>query len=133
MSGSEKLNKFLDKTKVFYLSTIDGDKPRCRPLGFKFYENDKVYYGVGDFKDVYKQLLKNPNCEIVAYDGGKDWLRLSGKAVFEKDFVIADKMMAPHTELKEMYAKNGWKYMAFHIEGTCEIIDLMKIIETFQV
>ena len=133
MSGSEKINKFLDKSKVFYLSTIDGDKPRCRPLGAKLYENDKVYLAVGDFKNVYKQLLKNPNCELIAYDGGKNWLRLNGKAVFEKDFVIADKMMASNPQLKELYAKNGWKSMAFHIEGTCEIIDLMKPVETFQV
>ena len=42
MSNSEKVFKFLDEAKVFYLSTIDGEKPRCRPLGFKSMKNDKV-------------------------------------------------------------------------------------------
>ena len=133
MSGSEKIHKFLLKTKVFYLSTIDGDKPRCRPLGAQHYENDKLYFAVGDFKNVYKQLLKNPNCELVAYDGEKSWLRLNGKAVFEKDFVLAEKMMAKSPQIKEAYEKNGWKSMVFHIEGTCEIIEMMKTVDKFQV
>ena len=78
----EKIKNFLDKSKVFYLSTIDGERPRCRPLGTYYYENDKVYFAVGNFKEVYKQLCKDPNCELVSFDGKKQWIRIKGKAVF---------------------------------------------------
>ena len=134
MSNAEKVFKFLDEAKVFYLSTVDGDKPRCRPLGFKSMKNDKVYFGVGTFKNVCKQLEKNPNCELVALKG-MEWIRINGKAVLEKDFALADEFLAEekNKHLKEMYEKNNWKLMIFHIEGTVEIIKMMKAAETFEI
>ena len=132
MSNSEKVHKFLDEAKVFYLSTIDGDKPRCRPLGLHSLINDKEYFGVGQFKNVYKQLEKNPNCELVGLKGG-EWIRINGKAVFEKDFVLADKILNDNKHLKEMYEKNGWKLMIFHIEGKVEIIKMMNATDTFEI
>ena len=33
MSNSEKVNKFIDEAKVFYLATVEDDKPHVRPLG----------------------------------------------------------------------------------------------------
>ena len=132
MSHSEKIQKFLDEAKVFYLSTIDGDKPRCRPLGLHYLQNDKIYYGVGGFKEVYHQLEKNPNCELVALKDG-EWIRINGKAVFEKDFVLSEKMLNDNPHLKEMYAKNNWKLMVFHIEGTAEFRNLMTTTEKFEI
>ena len=132
MSNSEKIQKFLDEAKVFYLSTVDGDKPKCRPLGLHHLANDKVYYGIGGFKDVYHQLEKNPNCELVALKGG-EWIRISGKAVFEKDFVLAEKMLNDNQHLKELYAKNNWKLMVFHIEGSVEIRNIMTTTDKFDI
>ena len=132
MSNSEKIHKFLDEAKVFYLSTIDGDRPRCRPLGLHSLRDGKEYFGVGQFKEVYKQLEKNPNCELVALVKG-EWIRINGKAVFEKDFVLAEQILEENKHLKEMYEKNGWKLMIFHIEGKVEIIKMMKTAETFDI
>ena len=132
MSNSEKVHKFLDEAKVFYLSTIDGDKPRCRPLGLHYLQNDKIYFGVGGFKEVYHQLEKNPNCELVALKG-MEWIRINGKAVFEKDFVLSEKMLNDNPHLKEMYAKNNWKLMVFHIEGNVEFRKIMTTTEKFEI
>ena len=132
MSNSEKVHKFLDEAKVFYLSTIDGDKPRCRPLGLHYLQNDKIYFGVGGFKEVYHQLEKNPNCELVALKDG-EWIRINGKAVFEKDFVLSEKMLNDNPHLKEMYAKNNWKLMVFHIEGNVEFRKIMTTTEKFEI
>ena len=132
MSNSEKVHKFLEETKVFYLSTVDGDKPRCRPLGLHKYINDKVYFGIGGFKDVYKQLEKNPNCEVVSLKGS-EWIRINGKAVFEKDNAIGEKMLAESPHIKELYEKNNWKMMVFHIEGTVEIRKVMTTTESFEI
>ena len=121
MSNSEKVCKFLDESKIFYLATVEGDKPHVRPLGSHKLVNDKLYFLVGDFKNVYKQLLANPNCELVSVkNGGAEWLRISGKVIFEKDFIISDQMMNDSPDLKALYAKNGWKSMTFHIEGHVE-------------
>ena len=132
MSKSEKIHKFLDEAKVYYLSTIDGDKPRCRPLGVHLHQNDKIYFGVGGYKEVYQQLEKNPNCELVALKG-VEWIRINGKAIFEKDFVLSEKILSNNPHLKELYAKNNWKLMVFHIEGTAEFINMMSTTEKFEI
>ena len=133
MSNSEKVCKFIDEAKVFYLATIEEDKPHVRPLGSHKLINDKVYFLVGDFKNVYKQLLKNPNCELVASKATGEWMRISGKAIFEKDFTISDSMLNDNKNIKELYEKNGWKAMVFHIEGKVEIIKIMTCEEKFDI
>jgi UDP-N-acetylglucosamine/UDP-N-acetylgalactosamine diphosphorylase len=45
----------------------------------------KEMFGVGDFKDVYKQLVANPKVEIVAEKPDGHWMRYTGKAVFDTD------------------------------------------------
>ena len=85
-------------------------------------------------KNVCKQLEKNPTCEIVALKG-MEWIRINGKAVLEKDFALADEFLGQekNKHLKEMYEKNNWKLMIFHIEGTVEIIKMMKAADTFEI
>ena len=52
---------FLKKCGVFYLATVDGDKPRVRPFGAINIFEDKLYFQTGKIKDVSKQLDINPN------------------------------------------------------------------------
>ena len=133
MSNSEKAFKFIDEAKVFYLATVEDDKPHVRPLGAHKLFDGKLYFLVGDFKNVYKQLLKNCNCELVASKATGEWIRISGKAIFETDFKKSDEMMSGNKNLKELYEKNGWKAMVFHIEGKVEIINIMTTVETFEI
>ena len=133
MSNSEKVCKFLDEAKMFYLATVEGDKPHVRPLGSHKLIDGKLYFLVGNFKNVYKQLTTNTNCELVACKPDMEWIRISGKAIFEKDFTISDNMMNDNKNLKELYEKNGWKAMVFHIEGNVEIIKIMNCVEKFDI
>ena len=77
---SQKIEQFLNDAGVFYFATIDGDRPRLRPFGFHMLVDDTVYFGLGTFKDVYKQIQANPNVEVCA-TCGDTFLRLWGKAV----------------------------------------------------
>ena len=56
-----KIVEFLNDTKIFYLSTIDGDKPRVRPFGAVMEKEGKIYFCTNNQKDVYRQMQKNPN------------------------------------------------------------------------
>ena len=58
-----KVNDFISEAGVFYLATVDGDQPKVRPLGAHMEMDGKLLFGVGDFKDVYKQMLANPQLE----------------------------------------------------------------------
>ena len=69
-----KVHDFLNEAGVFFLATVDGDQPRLRPLGFHMEMEGKEMFGVGDFKDVYKQLTANPKVEIVACKPEMPWL-----------------------------------------------------------
>ncbi len=120
----EVIDDFLTKAKVFILGTTDGDQPRMRVLGLKIKLDDKLYFAVGTFKDVYKQLQANPKCEIVA-SVGMDFLRWDGKAVFTKDarlMPIVENMMP---QLVEMYKQMGWELGFFTLEGgSAEIVNV---------
>ena len=117
-----KSNDYLTEAGVFFLATGDGDRPRLRPLGAHLEMDGKVLFGVGDFKDVYRQLLKNPNAEIVACKKNGHWLRYSGRAVFETDEKYADAILAMLPDLKNVYnEETGHKMMVFRLEDAAAL------------
>ena len=117
-----KLNEFLTEAGVFFLATADGDQPKIRPLGAHMEIDGKEIFGVGDFKDVYKQLAANPKTEIVACKPDGKWLRYTGKAVFETDPKYAAAMLEGLPEVKKLYEANpGYKMMTFHIEDATAV------------
>lgn len=112
-----KINDFLTEAGVFFLATVDGDKPRLRPLGAHLELDGKILFGIGDFKNVYKQMLINPYVEIVACKQDGHWMRYTGKAVFETDDKAANTMLEAMPHLKNVYnEQTGHKMMCFHIE-----------------
>ncbi len=122
-----KLNDFLTEAGVFYLATADGNQPKVRPLGAHFEMDGKVLFGIGDFKEVYKQLIANPLTEIVAANKEGKWLRYTGKAVFGTDEKYAKAALDAMPDLKNIYNETtGHKMMMFHLEdATAVIIPMM--------
>ena len=80
MEGIEKVCQFLDEAHVYYLATVEGEQPRCRPFGTSLLYDGKLYIQTGKVKDVSKQIAVNPKVEICAFNGGK-WLRVAGELV----------------------------------------------------
>ena len=132
MSNIEKVNEILTKAEVFYLSTVDGDKPKVRPLGFHLLEGDKIYFGVGTFKAVYKQMEANPNVEIAAWDG-EHFLRYFGVANLDKNEEIVEKAFELMPDIAEAYKANGWEMGIFFLDkATAEIRNMMEVEETYE-
>lgn len=118
-----KLNDFLTEAGVFFLATTDGKQAKLRPLGAHVEMDGKVIFSVGDFKDVYKQLTTNPLVEIAACKPNGEWLRYTGKAVFETDSKYVDATLDAIPNLKDVYnEKTGHKLMAFHLEDAKAVI-----------
>lgn len=122
-----KINDFLNEAGTFFLATVDGNQPKLRPLGLHFEMDGKVLFGIGDFKDVYKQLQANPLTEIVACKTNAHWMRYTGKAVFETDPKYAEAALEGAPYLKNIYnEQTGYKMAVFHIEdATCVDIAMM--------
>ena len=116
-----KIKDFLASTGVFFMATVDGDQPKLRPLGAFIEDGDKLVFGVGDFKNVYRQMLANPRVEIVACKPDGHWLRYTGKAVFETDGKYAEQMIRD-SHLEAIYnEQTGNKLMTFRLEDATAV------------
>lgn len=133
MSNIEKVENYLKECPVFFLTTVDDDKPKCRPIAFHLLLNGNIYFGVGTFKDVYHQMTKNPNIEICAQKE-KGFLRYYGEAVFEADDTIANMVLDNAPAMKKIYnEKTGYKLGIFHLEkATAEFRSMMGIQEKIE-
>lgn len=133
MSNVAKVSEFLDRAKTFYFLTTDGDQPKGRPFGFHLLVDDKLYFGCGTFKNVFKQLTANPKVEVLAVDKG-EFLRYDGVARTVKDDALISKVREAMPQIMALYDKNGWEMGLFYLEnGHAEIRGMMDLKEEFDV
>ncbi len=133
MSNVTKVSDFLDQAKTFYFLTTDGDQPKGRPFGFHMVVEDKIYFGCGTFKNVFKQLTANPHVEVLAVNGG-EFMRYDGMAKVVKDDALIEKVREIMPQIMEMYDKNGWEMGLFYLEnGHAEIRGMLELKEEFDV
>lgn len=133
MSNAAKVSEFLDRAKIFYFLTTDGDQPKGRPFGFRMLVDDKLYFGCGTFKNVFKQLTANPKVEVLAV-AGDDFMRYDGTAKVVKDDALLAKVREAMPGIMAMYDKNGWEMGLFYLEnGHAEIRGMMDLKEEFDV
>ena len=133
MTNTEKISAFLDKANIFFFLTTDGDQHRGRPFGLRVLVDDKLYFGCGTFKNVFRQLTANPKVEVLALSGG-EFLRYDGTVKIVKDEAILAKVREARPQIMEMYDKNGWEMGVFCLEnGHAEIRGMMDLKEEFDV
>lgn len=132
MKSIEKIQQFLSDVPVVYLTTVDGSKPKCRPIGLHLLIGDRLYFGIGTFKEVYRQMQANPNVELCVCKG-REFLRYYGKVVFETDDKIADAAVSSSPILQQIYHEStGKKLGIFHLENaTAEFRTMTGIRESF--
>ena len=83
--------EFLKKrTQVNYVSTINGNKPSCRPFGDPILFDNKIYVLTSKQKNVSKQIAINNNVCIVAYDE-KNWIRINCQLIDDSNNIDAKK------------------------------------------
>lgn len=89
-----KVYDFLKECGVFYVLTINGDFPAGRPFGAVMEYEGSLYFSTADMKDVYNQLHKHSEMQIVALrPGTREWIRISGKALECTDLTIKEEMI----------------------------------------
>ena len=133
MSNAAKVHEFLNKAQTFYFLTTDGDQPKGRPFGFHLLDGDKLYFGCGTFKNVFRQLTENPRVEVLAVNDG-EFMRYDGTVKIVKDEALLEKVRAAAPQIMDMYDKNGWEMGLFYLEnGHAEIRGMMDLKEEFDV
>ena len=127
MTNLEKVDAFLDKAHIFYFLTTDGDQPRGRPFGLRILDGDRLYFGCGTFKNVFKQLTANPKVEVLAINGG-EFLRYDGTVKIVKDDALLSKVREAMPQIMALYDKNGWEMGLFCLEnGHAEIRGMLDL------
>lgn len=123
MEGLEKVCAFLEKTKTYYLATVEGDQPRVRPFGTALVYNGRLYIQTGKVKPVSRQLAANPKAEICAFDGETgSWLRVSGRLVNDDSREVKAAMLDKHPELKGMYSADDDNTQVLYFEDAAATI-----------
>ena len=133
MSNAAKVNEFLDKAETFMFLTTDGDQPKGRPFGFHMLVDDRLYFGCGTFKNVFRQLSANPKVEVLAMTND-EFMRYDGIVRIVKDDDLIAKVREIMPQIMELYDKNGWEMGLFYLEnGHAEIRGIMDLKEEFDV
>jgi uncharacterized pyridoxamine 5'-phosphate oxidase family protein len=119
-----KVFDFLKDAGTFYYATVEDNKPIMRPFGFLMEFEDKLYFGMGQHKNCFKQTIANPNVSICACNAKRQWIRISGTAVFdERPEAVANVFIAaPH--MSNLYnEKTGQVIGIFYLkDAVAEIV-----------
>lgn len=110
MEKVKEVLQFLEDAKVFYVSTVDGNKPRVRPFSGIHEFEGKLYMPTSNKKKVFAQMMENPNVEISGMAHGK-WIRIEAEIVCDKR-IEARKSMLDHygATLTRMYSLDDGKF-----------------------
>ncbi len=133
MNNIEKVNDYLSNAKTYYLTTVAGDKPKCRPIGLNILKDGKIFFGVGDHKEVYKQMQENANVEICAMSSS-GFLRYNGKATFGNFNDVVEQALEEMPMLRNIYNdETGFKMAMFYLEdATAEFYSMRGLEETIK-
>ena len=120
-----KVADFLEKSGPYFFATADKDQPRVRPIGIFLKHNNRIYFHIGKQKDSYRQILVNPNVELVSIAKEKDggWIRITGRAVPDNSEELDKAVFEKAPYLQKMYnEETGFSLGHFYIQnGTAEI------------
>lgn len=116
MKEMKCVEKFLKDAEVYFLATVDGDKPKVRPFGTAHIFEGKLYIQTGKSKDVSKQIAANPNVEICAFKDG-DWLRVSAELVDDDRLEAKQSMLDAYPMLKDRYAADDGNTQVFYLKN----------------
>ena len=93
---------FLMSHKDVAFATVEDDKPKIRVFQIMKRENATLYFTTTTYKEVYKQLQKNPFVELLAMAGNIS-VRVKGKAVFDVPDNIGKEIYETNPVLMRLY------------------------------
>ena len=99
----QEIYEFLQDCEVYFLSTVDGDKPKVRPFHTIILYEDKFYIQTDKTKKVAKQIKNNPAVELCAINGD-NWLRVCGTLKKDEDMHVKECMLENYPDVAQKFA-----------------------------
>jgi uncharacterized pyridoxamine 5'-phosphate oxidase family protein len=109
--------RFLKECPVFFLATAQGERPKLRPFGAVTEYRERIYFSTSNRKDVFRQIRSNPWVEISGANGDGQWIRLSGKAVFDGSIEARVAMLESNLDLNHMYKLGDEQFEVFYLSN----------------
>jgi uncharacterized pyridoxamine 5'-phosphate oxidase family protein len=120
---ADEVAAFISATPDFYVATVDAqNRPRVRPFGVAVSLNNHVWFATNSEKKVYAEIQNNPYVEICSYNAkGGAWIRVSGKAVFEDNLAVKQKVFEVLPSLSAIYKSPENPILkVFYVEGQAD-------------
>lgn len=108
--------EFLKSCGIYYIGTVNGDKPALRPFTSLNLYQDRIYIQTGKVKAVAHQMKENPNIVIVGMSKG-NWIRVNGEAVLDESAEAQQSMFDANPGLDKMYAVNDGNNEVYFIKN----------------
>ena len=108
----EEIYIFLRENPFFCLATAESGIPHVRTLLLHKADETGIYFMVGKFKDVYRQLSLNPEVEICFSDDSRQ-VRIHGLVEnLDKELDLKKEIAGARPFMKPWIEQYGYKYMA---------------------
>jgi uncharacterized pyridoxamine 5'-phosphate oxidase family protein len=109
--------EILDKKVNGVLATIDENTVQTRIFQSLWVEDNKVYFCTGSQKDVYKQLLNNPNVSFCVENKFSPVLSVNGEVSFAEDLKYKEEAFKVLPMLKNIYqTPENSNFKVFYID-----------------
>ncbi len=119
--GIVEIQNFIKEAEIFYIATLNGNKPSCRPFGATIIYNDKLYFITKKHKLVTEQITSNNSVCIVACDKSKDyeWIRINCQLISDDDNMDAKQVfLDTYDDLdEEGYRLDNPDFQIFYADG----------------
>ena len=108
MMNRQEIFAFLNQYTVATLATTDGERPYLRYVWTVKSDENGILFHTGKMKDMFKQLMNNPNVEICFVNEDRSiQIRVFGKARMLDDLVIKNELAEKRPFLKDIEKKLG--------------------------
>lgn len=117
MSKSEILAA-LNANPTCYMATVEGNKPRVRPMGMVSADENGIIIQSWTIKDIHPQVVRNPEVELCFSTKDGKSIRVSGKAEIVEDLAFKQAVAAKRPFMKPTIDEKGWGVVAiYRIKG----------------
>lgn len=93
---------FIKAHKEVAFATVENDIPKIRVFQIMKIEQSTLYFATAPHKEVYRQLINNPNVELLAMAGNIS-VRIGGKVIFDVSETMAQEIFATNPVLPRLY------------------------------
>jgi pyridoxamine 5'-phosphate oxidase len=105
----KEIIEFISKNPTCHMATLEDGKPRVRGIGIYRADEDGIVIQVSEPKDIYKQLVKNPETEL-CFSNAKEGIqiRVRGRVELVEDAELKKEVVEKRQFLKPMVDRYGW-------------------------